>query len=92
MPEVTLLKPSKNDFTIVKGSHAVKFVGKKPQKVSVAIALVCAKKMDDKGRPMFSVSGMPDIVKPVSKTEPTQNVPMQEKTTRKKVQQTSLFK
>ena len=62
MPKVTLLRPENKDYTMVRGSTMLKFIGGQSKDVSVAVALT-AKKITEKDRPLFKIEDVPELVK-----------------------------
>ena len=79
MPKVTLLKPARKDYTLMRGNTAIKFTGGVPTDVEPAVAISC-KKVMEKGRPIFSVEDMPRLISP--KREEQNDSPKKGKSTR----------
>jgi len=78
-PKVTLLGVSGNSYAIAYGLKVYRFEVNKTQKVPVVIALE-ARKKTLKGKPMFRVEGMPEVVvqKPAVQKEKTR-IPEEQK-------------
>lgn len=64
LPKVTLLGAQGNTYVIVYGAKMFPFEAGKGVRVPVPIALLAGKKRNKKGEPLFSVSGLPEIVGP----------------------------
>jgi len=61
MPKVTLLRPETKDYTIVRGTTSITFIGGQPKDVSVAVALT-AKKILAKGKSLFKIEDVPELI------------------------------
>lgn len=66
MPKVTLLADGWKTYSLVFGTRSYTFTGGVTQEVPPAVALACRKRKDRKGKPLFSVEGLEEVVvKPV---------------------------
>lgn len=61
-PKATLRSTAGKDYTMLYGRKSYSFKAGKPLEVPVAVALILEKKMDKKGKPIFEVERMPEIV------------------------------
>lgn len=73
MPKVTLLAEPWQNYTVPMGKRIFTFEGQKARDVPTAVALFCANKKDEKGKKIFKVTGLNNIVTPASPA-PKQNV------------------
>jgi hypothetical protein len=64
MPKVTLLDPD-GTYTFLYGRHELMFEGGVPKEVAPAVALMLAKRIDRKQKPLFKVEALPTIITPV---------------------------
>jgi hypothetical protein len=63
LPKVTLLGAPGNTYIITYGAKMFEFHSGKGVRVPVSVALLAQKKKDRKGNPLFSIAGMPEIVR-----------------------------
>lgn len=67
LSKVTLLKDSFSNYTLAFGKATYDFIGGKTVEVPTAVALAAKSKKDGKGKPLFTVSGLPTIISPREK-------------------------